>query len=244
LVRHGESAGNVARDAAEAEGLTMIDIAQRDMDVPLSPLGEQQAEALGAWIGKLPPEQRPTAVLTSPYVRAAMTGHLALEAAGYRPGDDIDIAVDERLREREFGILDRLTRSGIGTRYPEQAEFRAFLGKFYHRPPGGESWADVALRLRTLLMTLTRDYEDERVLIVSHQVVILMFRYILERLSEAEVLQIDREQELANCSLTSYERTGLGRQTVMSLTRFNDVVPVAEAGAPITEEEDVSVGPR
>ena len=47
IVRHGQSAGNVARDAAELGGLAAIEIAHRDVDVPLSPLGEQQAEALG-----------------------------------------------------------------------------------------------------------------------------------------------------------------------------------------------------
>ena len=47
IVRHGQSAGNVARDAAEAAGLPLIDIAARDVDVPLSELGEQQACALG-----------------------------------------------------------------------------------------------------------------------------------------------------------------------------------------------------
>ena len=50
VVRHGESAGNVARDLAEAAQLEHIDIAERDMDVPLSPLGERQAIALGAWL--------------------------------------------------------------------------------------------------------------------------------------------------------------------------------------------------
>ena len=66
IVRHGESAGNVARDKAEAEGLPMIDIADRDMDVPLSMLGERQALALGRWIGELPSEERPTVVYASP----------------------------------------------------------------------------------------------------------------------------------------------------------------------------------
>jgi hypothetical protein len=36
LVRHGESAGNVARVLAESSGEEWIDIADRDMDVPLS----------------------------------------------------------------------------------------------------------------------------------------------------------------------------------------------------------------
>src|ERR671927_1541116 len=78
IVRHGESAGNVARDAAEAAGLPMIALATRDMDVPLSPLGEQQAAALGRWFGKLHSRERPTVVLSSPYVRARMTAQLAL----------------------------------------------------------------------------------------------------------------------------------------------------------------------
>ena len=45
IVRHGESAGNVARDLAEAGQLARIDIAERDVDVPLSARGEEQALA-------------------------------------------------------------------------------------------------------------------------------------------------------------------------------------------------------
>ena len=43
IARHGQSAGNVARDAAEAAGVPLIDIAARDIDTPLSELGERQA---------------------------------------------------------------------------------------------------------------------------------------------------------------------------------------------------------
>ena len=50
LVRHGESAGNVARDAAHAIGSENIDIKARDVDVPLSELGERQAAVLGALV--------------------------------------------------------------------------------------------------------------------------------------------------------------------------------------------------
>ena len=40
IVRHGQSAGNVAREEAERARVPLIDIATRDMDTPLSPLGE------------------------------------------------------------------------------------------------------------------------------------------------------------------------------------------------------------
>ena len=239
LVRHGESAGNVARDLAEAGGLAQIEIATRDMDVPLSDRGIEQAEALAHWIAEQPAEQRPTTVLASPYVRARQTADRLLAAAGLTDGD---LVVDERLREREFGILDRLTRAGIVERFPEQAELRAFLGKFYHRPPGGESWCDVGLRLRSVVDSLARDYAGERVLIVSHQVVITMFRYLFERMTEEEVLQVDREAEIANCSLTqyAYDASG-GRGGGLVLTRYNEVFPLVQRDAPVTRKEDAPV---
>ena len=46
IVRHGESAGNVARDRAMAAGAQRIDMVGRDVDVPLSERGEGQAERL------------------------------------------------------------------------------------------------------------------------------------------------------------------------------------------------------
>jgi broad specificity phosphatase PhoE len=59
LVRHGQSQGNVARDAADEAGHHEIDIDVRDVDVPLSELGGKQAEAAGRWFAALPPDERP-----------------------------------------------------------------------------------------------------------------------------------------------------------------------------------------
>ena len=153
VVRHGESAGNVARDAAHAAGLSRIEIGSRDVDVPLSALGERQSFALGQWFASQPENARPDVVMTSPYLRAQSTGMLIRKAGGFALAQDQAFVVDERLREQEFGILDRLTRAGIEQLYPDQARIRSVLGKFYHRPPGGESWCDVILRLRGALDT-------------------------------------------------------------------------------------------
>jgi len=202
IVRHGESAGNVARDAAYASGLSVIDIAERDVDVPLSALGQRQSQALGEWFGALAEEERPTVVLTSPYLRACQTATAIREAGGV--AHNAPFVIDERLREKEFGILDRLTKLGIEQKFPDQAALRARIGKFYFRPPGGESWCDVILRLRSVVETVTREYRGERVLVVSHQVIVNCFRYLLERLDEAQILDIDRAADVPNCSVTSY----------------------------------------
>lgn len=245
IVRHGQSAGNVARDVAEAAGHPVIDIPMRDVDVPLSELGEQQAGALGRWFREMPEEQRPTIVLSSPYLRAQETARLALDGAGMDLSNDISFVMDERLREKEFGVLDRLTKHGIRQKYPEQAEIRTVLGKFYHRPPGGESWCDVILRLRSLIDTITRDYRRERVLIVSHQVVVSCFRYLLERMTEEEIMTIDREKDIANCSVTSYEfDPALGRRGKLALRLFNFVAPLEETGTPVTRKPDAPVATK
>jgi broad specificity phosphatase PhoE len=231
LVRHAESVGNLARDLAESNGEHLIDIATRDMDVPLSPTGEEQAARLGTWLADHESEAF-AAVYSSPYLRAAETARIACLHAG----TDAEVVLDERLREREFGVLDRLTRAGIEARFPEEAEARARVGKFYYRPPGGESWCDVALRVRSILDTMGRQHAGERVLVVAHEVVIYVFRYVLERLGEQDLLQLNRETELANCSVTTYQ----AEDDVLDLVAF-DVRPES---VPETVEPDVPRAPR
>jgi broad specificity phosphatase PhoE len=241
LVRHGESAGNVARDRAEAEGLPMIDIADRDMDVPLSDRGREQAAALGAWWSRQPAGERPNVLYVSPYVRAQQTAEIAVEKGGL----SVSSVLDERLREREFGILDGLTRRGITSIFPEESQRRTRLGKFYHRPPGGESWSDVALRVRSVLEDVRAHCDGERVAVVAHQVVVLLFRYVVESMTEQQVLAVDSAGEVANCSVTSYcFDSSLGPRGGMLLTSYNETTALEEEAAPVTAEPDVPVGPH
>lgn len=242
VVRHGESAGNVARNAANAAGQHLIDIAVRDVDVRLSDLGQQQARALGQWYKVLDKSRQPEIVLTSTYLRARHTAQIIIEESGIQPAA---VVVDERFREKEFGILDRLTATGIGALHPGQAEFRKLLGKFYHRPPGGESWCDVILRLRSALEMISREYCGCKVLIVCHSVVVLCMRYLIEHMTEDQILAIDKANEIANCSVTSYNYDpGKGPRGQLSLDLFNFVAPLQEAGAPVTSEPDAKVGVR
>jgi broad specificity phosphatase PhoE len=236
LLRHGQSQGNVIRDAARGQALKVLAIAQRDMDVPLSDLGRRQAEAFGTWLATQDAANRPDVVLSSPYVRAVDTAELVLAPAGL----DLKVHQDERLRERELGILDLLTHEGVKARYPEEFLRRQRLGKFYHRPPGGESWVDVALRLRSLRDSIGREHGGRRVLLVTHEVVIVLMRYLLEDLDEAQALALGGGR-IANCSLTSYitQPDGSPRLQLDGWT-----APLEEAHEPVTEEPDAPVAPR
>jgi broad specificity phosphatase PhoE len=244
LVRHGQSQGNVARDAADETGAHEIGIDMRDVDVPLSALGEKQAAAAGRWFAALPRDERPEIILSSPYIRAKQTAKIICEQ-GALAGGPARTIIDERLREREFGIFDRLTGAGIRHRFPEEAAHRRRLGKFYHRPPGGESWADVILRLRSMLNTINLQYCDKRVLIVCHQVVVLCFRYILEELDEAEILGIDKQSEVLNCGIAAYDfRADPKGSCIPELSLWNYGAPLEAEGAPRTSERDAMAGTR
>jgi broad specificity phosphatase PhoE len=242
VARHGQSAGNVARDAAEAAGRSLIDIEFRDIDTPLSPLGVEQSQALGRWFAQLSPQERPQVVLCSPYVRARDTARLVLEQAGMKPGEHVRLRVDERLREKEFGVLDRLTRFGIKEKFPDLDHQRGHVGKFYFRPPGGESWCDVILRLRSLTEMVTREHANERVLVVAHQVIVNCMRYLLENLDEAQILAIDKMGDVPNCAITSYRREPAAGGLVPDLVNF--IAPLLESGAPVTAAPDVPAAPK
>jgi broad specificity phosphatase PhoE len=244
LVRHGQSEGNVARDAADEAGAHEIAIDIRDVDVPLSALGQRQADAAGRWFAALPRDERPELILSSPYLRARQTAEIICRQGALAEGPSRTI-VDERLREREFGIFDRLTTAGIRHRFPEEAAHRRRLGKFYHRPPGGESWADVILRLRSMLNTINLHYCDRRVLVVCHQVVVLCFRYILEELDEQQILAIDHQAEVLNCGIADYrfepDAKGL---CAPELGLWNYGAPLEEQGATKTAAPDAVTGTR
>ena len=231
LVRHGESIGNLADRAARDAGASHLDLDARDADVPLSDTGREQARALGSHLRSLGPDGGPTAVVSSPYRRSADTAHLALEAA------DLGIPVlrDERLRERELGVFDGLTGTGIRAEFEDEAVRREHLGKFYYRPPSGESWCDVALRVRSFLRDVERLPDTERLWVFTHQAVISCFRYVLEYLDESALLHIDRTVDVPNASTTTYRQGADGRP---ELVEYASSAAVEASGAPATRESE------
>jgi broad specificity phosphatase PhoE len=234
LVRHGHSLGNLADAEAREREAERLDLSDRDADVDLSDVGRDQADGVGRWLVAAEDAGRPTVVVSSPYQRAAETARRAVEKL------DLELTFDERLRERDLGAFDGLTGLGIRARYPEEAERRKKLGKFYYQPPSGESWCDVVLRVRSLLEDLRWGYDGARLWMVTHQAVIMSFRFALEELTEEELLEIDREVQIPNASMTTYRRDG----DRLELISFADSSSVDETEADVTHEEPRGSGQR
>ena len=77
------------------------------------------------------------------------------------------------------------------------------FGRFFARPPGGESLADVAQQVYLFLGMLFRDRVGARVLVVSHGGTMRMFRYLLERWTYDDVVERWSSEPISNCGVVA-----------------------------------------
>ncbi|GIF07242.1 histidine phosphatase family protein [Actinoplanes siamensis] len=216
LIRHGQSLANVAFPEADAQGLLEAAVSGRDADVPLTDLGQEQARAIGAWLASLPADRRPEVVVTSPYLRARETWRIAAEASGTVTPEP---RTDDRLVDRLLGELEMLTRAAIAARYPGEAARLAEAGPWEYRPPGGESFADIRVRLTAFLDDLHREHDGQRVVVVAHDSVVLMTRAVIEDLGWEELAAVERSAgAVRNASVSRFTSNPDG---VLELDRYN-----------------------
>ena len=82
-------------------------------------------------------------------------------------------------------------------------------------------------------------------MIFAHQVVVLCLRYIIENLDEDGILAIDREADVANCSVTEYRfDPDAGKRGNLVLVRYNATAPMEDEHAPVTRARDQIVAAR
>ena len=145
FVRHGETDWNV-------EGRL-----QGHVDVALNARGEAQAEAAGRIIGRI--VGRDPALLAafdfvaSPLRRSRRTMELARGVLGLDPAR---YRVDPRLMELSFGVWEGMTWPEVKAHSPHMAAARE-MDKWSLQPPGGESYAMLADRVRPWLESLRQD---------------------------------------------------------------------------------------
>lgn len=217
LVRHGQSLSNVAFPAADAAGLLEAAVSGRDAEVPLTGTGEAQAAAVGAWLADLPSGERPEVVITSPYLRARETWRIAAETSG------LDLpapTTDDRLVDRLLGDLEMMTRAAIAQRFPAEQGRREAAGEHQYAPPGGESFADIAVRLTSFLDDLNAREAGRRAIVVAHDAVVLMMRAVIEQLTWEQVVAAERAAgNVRNASLTRFTAVG----DHLELVHYNSV---------------------
>lgn len=198
LVRHGESVYN-------AEGRV-----QGQSDIPLSPLGEEQSEAVAEALARVPV----TVIYSSPLLRARQTA----ERIAARHG--LPILFDDRLKELHAGIFQGKLRRELQELFPE--EYAAWSsGDPHYVIPGGQSRQQVRDRGEAVLRDIAVRHTGHTV-VVGHGA---LFRFAMAALLAGnDVLEFP---PLANGSITILAYDGDGR---FRLIAYNQVEHLRHLG--------------
>jgi len=181
LVRHGETAWN-------AEGRV-----QGQLDVPLSAVGLAQARAVAAALAG----ESFGAIYASDLARVRQTA----EPAAARLG--LGVRLERALRERHYGMFERLTYVEVKERYP--AEYARFRDKDLDFDfVSGESLRAFAERALACVAALVERHAGESILVFTHGGVLeMVYRHATGRgLSSA------RDFEIPNAALNRIEVAG------------------------------------
>lgn len=146
LLRHGETELTAQHRFSGAGGA----------DPSLSGTGRRQA---GAAAARLEGDDV-AAVLASPLARARETAQILADVLG------LPVELDGALREAAFGAWDGLTFGEVRERWPEELD--RWLGSTTVAPPGGESFDDVAVRVRRFHDRVLESFPGQTLLVVSH----------------------------------------------------------------------------
>jgi broad specificity phosphatase PhoE len=207
LVRHGQSARNVAKK----DNRFFLDDESRksvqgipDWQVPLTDEGHRQARATGAGLrsrfGTF------DHVYHSGYRRAEETARGILDA--YAPAERARMTVHMNgfIRERDNGYTYDMTTAEAEAAFPWLQPYWDTFGPWFSRPPGGESLSEVANRADVFLNMLFRDHPGDRILVVTHGGTMRAFRFLLERWTYDDVARELPRYQTPNCSVTAYLR--------------------------------------
>ena len=175
LVRHGETEWNRAGRM------------QGHLDAPLTRRGEAQARTVGATLRDLGVDGFP--LVASPLGRTRATAAIIARVLGLDPGS---VTTDTQLMEMTWGAWDGLTQAEIEARDPGEWARRKADHWDYCPPGGGESYAEVALRVADWLAGFAA---DEPRIVVCHGGVGRVVRGLYGGLSRAETLAQEEPQD-------------------------------------------------
>jgi len=147
LLRHGRTEHTVDRRFSGSGGA----------DPSLDDTGRAQAAVAADWLKS---RGDVAAVLTSPLARARETAQAVADAVG------LAAETEDGLRETDFGAWEGHTFAEVQQQWPDQLD--AWLASTAAAPPEGESFDDVAARVRRARDRVVRLHPGRTVVAVTH----------------------------------------------------------------------------
>ncbi|MDP1689581.1 MAG: histidine phosphatase family protein [bacterium] len=204
FVRHAESVGNALQVCGNSGLIEPTHV------YGLTELGREQARLTGKFLSS---QYRPTIFYTSYYERSKETMRFMFR-------DALSIE-DSRLAEVSRGIYNYFSLNQIKEKYPEELKRKDFEGLYHYRPPGGENWPDIELRIHSFIETLKNEHEEENVVISGHNLWLVLFQKIIQHYSISEAMERFNNSGFENASITLYESPTHKRLAL----RYENLIP-------------------
>ncbi len=183
IVRHGETAWNAEHRV------------QGQLDVPLNAIGQAQALAASKVLSK----EKFDAIYSSDLSRARQTAQQTATNLS------MSIIEEKDLRERHYGIFEKLTYVEVKVRFPEDfARFEARDPEYAFRT--GEALKDFFARSIAIVSRIADENKGKSVLVFTHGGVLdMLYRHITGLSISAE-----REFGIPNAGLNRVELSAAG----------------------------------
>ena len=185
IVRHGETAWNAEHRV------------QGQLDLPLNAIGLAQAQAASKVLGR----EKFDALYSSDLSRARQTAQPAADLLS------MPILVEKDLRERHYGIFERLTYAEVKVKFPEDyARFAAREPEYAFRT--GESLKDFSARSISIITRIAETHKGKSILVFTHGGVLdKLYRFVT-----GLPLSAERDFGIPNAGLNRIEVTPAGWQ--------------------------------
>ena len=185
IVRHGETAWNAEHRV------------QGQLDVPLNAIGQAQAQATSKVLSR----EKFDVIYASDLSRTQQTARPTASALG------MQIRIEKDLRERHYGIFERLTYAEVKVKFPEDyARFEARDPEYAFRT--GESLKDFSARSIAILTRIADTHPGKSILVFTHGGVLdKLYRFVT-----GMPLTAPRDYGIPNAGLNRIEITAAGWQ--------------------------------
>ncbi len=227
VVRHGESLGNQAKRKSEQGDQSLLEKLRKTHTAhwPLTDKGVEQAKKAGAFLNEYFNRERitPERMMVSSYARA-------METAGHLDVRDAFWSIDTRLTERDWGELDCLSDEERLSRFGDAIHMRK-IEPFFWRPPEGESFKDLIIRIRDVVDSIFRA-DVATCVIVCHGEVMKALRIIFLGMTPGEYAEMEFSRDplkrIHNCQIDHYSRKDPKTFTVAKRLEWLQVYRPAE----------------
>ena len=173
-IRHGETTWNAEKRI------------QGQLDTPLSPRGQWQAEQAGLSLAG----EHFDAIYASDLQRAM---HTAQAIAAHH---DLSVTPDQGLRERHFGSFEGLTWTEIQARWPDQSLSWQKRDQWF-TPGNGESLSELRERVLSAVHAIAERHCGQHIVIAAHGGVM----DVLYRAANGVAIDAPRTWELGNTAI-------------------------------------------